>query len=232
MDIVDRSKENLNLTIFAKANNEYVQTTSVEEDDIPVPQDQYILRMMIRAPWTDGFVIPEELKWIEGTVEYLDQFQQSMFGNHPFVYVTVRAGEVKSVTDDMWHVDGFSMRVPHLPEQNYVWSDCYPTELLEQSFSIPEDFDPFKHNLHTFFQDNADESKIYNVKPKRICVFDPYIVHRRPTIPAGTMRRFFRISFVPVEIEDDTCTPNPLLPSKVYGRKDIRNVLVPYSTKL
>jgi hypothetical protein len=42
------------------------------------------------------------------------------------------------------------------------------------------------------------------------------------------MRTFWRVSFVPIEIEDDTCTQNPLLPRKVHGRSDIRNVLVRY----
>ncbi len=229
MNIIDRSAKNLDLAAYKDASNEVWQ---LSRENLIVPDDQYILRMMIRNPDTNGFVIPKELEWLENTIRNLDKFQQVMFRNHPFVYVTVRSGEVKSVTDDMWHVDGFSMRVPHKPEQNYIWSDCYPTELLNQEFNIPDDFDPLKHNLHTYFQDNADPTKIYSAKEKHICVIDPYIVHRRPSVPVGTKRCFFRVSFVPVEIEDDTCTPNPLLPAKVYGRQDVRKLLIPYETNL
>ncbi len=232
MNIIERSKDNLNLSIYKDENNLGWDVGLFDEELITPPDNQYILRMMVRSPTTNGFVIPPELQWLEDAITVLDSCQELMFRNHPFVYVTVRAGEVSSVTDDMWHVDGFSMRVPHKPEQNYIWSDCYPTELLNQNFIIPEDFDPFKHNLHTFFQDNADTSKIYTVEPKHIHVIDPYVVHRRPMVPVGTKRCFFRISFVPVEIEDDSCTQNPLLPVKVYGRSDIRKSLIPYNSSV
>jgi len=196
--------------------------------DLDVPENQYILRMMVRSPETNGFVIPDELAWISPTLANICQFHDMVFHDRPYVYVTVRSGEVKSVTDDEWHVDGFSMRVPHKPEQNYIWSDCYPTEVLDQRFVIPEDFDPFKHNIHTYFQDNADPSKIKSLKERHLCIIDPYVVHRRPQVPVGTKRAFVRISFVPIEIEDDTCTPNLLLKKKIYNRIDIRKSLVPY----
>ena len=124
------------------------------------------------------------------------------------------------------------MRVAHRPEQNYIWTDVNPTEVLLQKFDIPVDFDPFKHNLHKYFQDNGREELTMTLRPKHLALIDPYIVHRRPQIPLGTQRCFFRISFIPIEIEDDTCMQNPLLPSKIYNREDIRNTLIPYGSTL
>lgn len=146
-----------------------------------------------------------------------------------FVYITVRSGPVVSVTDDLWHVDGFSMRVPHPPEQNYIWSNCHGTEWLDQEFVLPSDFDPMRHNIHQYFQDRARPENIRVLEPHVLYGIDPYVVHRRPQVPAGVFRTFFRISFVPIEIEDDTCTVNPYLPrEKPYARKDIRERLARY----
>ena len=229
MDIFTRSAELLSLPMYDKAHQDILQ---ISHPDVQVPaHEQYVLRMMIRSPETRGFVIPTGLDWLRETILFAAQFQATMFRLHPYAYVTVRNGEVQSVTDDEWHVDGFSMRTPHRPEQNYIWSDCYSTEHLEQQFAIPGDFNPLKHNLHNYFQDHADVANIHTLKPKHQTIIDPYIVHRRPVVPAGTKRCFFRISFVPIEIEDDTCTPNPLMPRRFYGRNDIRNTLVRYRTK-
>ena len=54
------------------------------------------------------------------------------------------------------------------------------------------------------------------------------MVHRRPSNTTGKQRTFVRISFIPIEIEDDTCTRNMLFPEKVYNRKDIREKLINY----
>lgn len=225
MNICERSKHPLNIDIYKDADlgfpNWYL-------GNIETPKEQMILRMLIKHPDTFGFVIPEELKWIQNTLYSIVDYQESVFNAHPFCYVTVRCGEVTTTTDDEWHVDGFSMRIPHVPEQNWIWSNCYPTEVLAQNFIIPNDFDPFKHNIHQYFQDNLDKTKIQTLCRNQLYVIDPYVVHRRPKVPIGTNRCFFRISFVPIEIKDDTSTPNPLLRKKVYNREDIRKSLIRY----
>lgn len=193
-----------------------------------MPKDQYILRMMIRGPGHANFQIPPELEWIRPSVELVNRYQDKMFDYRPYVYVTVRSGIVSSTTDDVWHVDGFSTRVPHVPEQNYIWSDKHPTEVLDQTFSIPSSFDPLVHNIHQYFQDRAHPTCIHSLQEKHIALIDPYVVHRRPWVRRMTSRCFFRISFLPIEIEDDTCTPNPLLPRRTYNRPDIRKTLVRY----
>lgn len=198
--------------------------------DLGIPaEEQHILRMMVRTPNSGGFQIPPELEWLMPTIYYTWGVQERDKIPVKFVYVTVRHGMVKSVTDDQWHVDGFSMRAPHIPEQNYIWASSRGTEMLDQEIELPDDFDPFKHNIHLFFQDVAKAGNVLTLSPKTLWRIDPYVVHRRPLVPLLCRRTFFRISFVPVEIEDDTCTINPLiLREKPYGRKDIRSTLKGY----
>jgi hypothetical protein len=195
---------------------------------VPV-DEQMILRMLIKHPET-GFRIPDELLWLDETIHWLTGIQRQQQVENNFIYVTVRHGVVSSVDDDVWHVDGFSMRVPHVPEQNYIWTDSNPTEILNQEISLPDDFDPMKQNVHQYFQDVAREENTFTLRAGRIYGIDPYVIHRRPKLPAGTRRTFFRISFVPVEIEDDTNTPNPLLETRSYGRigTEIRKSLSRY----
>lgn len=196
--------------------------------DVPY-EEQHILRMMIRTPNSDGFQIPPELEWLRPTIYYTWGVQEYDKIPVKFVYVTVRHGMVKSVTDDQWHVDGFSMRIPHIPEQNYIWTSSRGTQMLDQEIELPDDFDPFKHNIHLFFQAVAKAENVRIMTPRTLWRIDPYVVHRRPQVPLLVRRTFFRISFVPVEIEDDTCTINPLIPrEKPYGRKDIRSTLKGY----
>jgi hypothetical protein len=232
MNIYERASHLLDPSIFEKAT--FSETCfTFDFENIP-KEPQYILRMMVYSPETDGeLVIPPELEWMREELKTIRILRNYFLRNEqPYIYVTVRHGEVTSVTDDEWHVDGFSMRVPHVPEQNYIWTNNkYTTQLLNQKFKLPDDFDPMKHNIHTFFQSRAKESNIVECRYKYLYLIDPYVVHRRPKIPDGTKRTFIRISFVPIEIEDDTCTPNPLLPRKVYGRQDIRKKLVPYTFK-
>ena len=175
----------------------------------PPKERQYILRMMVACPGHE-LCIPNELQWLKGLIERCLANQMDHDVVHPFIYVTVRHGQVTSTTDDDWHVDGFSTRIPHGPEQNYIWMTSPATEILGQSFDVPNDFDPLRHNLHWYFQDRADESLVYPLDSETVVLIDPYV------------------SFVPIEIRDDGCIQNSLLPSKTYGTVDFRNKLVRY----
>jgi hypothetical protein len=225
MNISQRANQLLSLANFAHAD-QLIESAQLPASALSIPTEQYVLRMMVHTP-EYGLCVPPELYWLFDTILVCIKNQALLNKHHPFIYVTVRSGIVSSTTDDEWHVDGFSMRTPHVPEQNYVWTNCYPTEHLAQKFVIPDDFDPMRHNIHHFFQDNAG-TNIRQMACEQLHLIDPYIVHRRPKVPIGTRRTFFRISFVPIEIEDDTCTPNPLLPARVYGRPDIRKTLTRY----
>jgi len=231
MNTIDDFKARANNLLDLRGYSQISNPIPVFEGEMECPYErQYILRMMIRSPETHVFQIPEELKWLEKTIWNCAEFQFRNGLFNPFVYVTVRHGLVTSETDDDWHVDGFSMRIPHVPEQNYIWTNSNPTQYQDKTFPIPEDFDSLKHNLHNYLSSQAEESKTKTLKTNTVYLFDPYWVHRRPFCEAGTIRTFWRISFVPIEIKDDTCTQNPLLPKKVYGNQDIRQTLTEYES--
>lgn len=199
----------------------------------PPQTEQHILRMMVQAPKSEGYLrIPAELEWLRRVITFCTIRQGRMEIHNQYIYVTVRHGIVRSVTDDLWHVDGFSMRTAHIPEQNYIWTSTSPTEVLDQSILLPPDFDPMRHNIHSYFQDVAKEENTKALESGALYCIDPYVIHRRPKIQADLWRTFFRVSFVPIEIEDDTCTINPLIPrARPYARADIRAQLSRYTPR-
>lgn len=191
---------------------------------------QYILRMICRVAHEE-FKIPSELEWLRGLLEMSDSYQRNVIGvSHPFCYITVRHGLVTSETDDEWHTDGFSTKITHLPEQNYIVSDCYGTEYAEKGIDLPGDFDPLIHNLHKYIGRRVNKEDIKTCEAGIIYCMDPYNIHRRQGIPSDVIRTFIRISYVPIEIMDDANTENPLLPVRRYNRDGvkIRNELLDY----
>lgn len=195
----------------------------------PPQERQYILRMLIKKPF-GGFQIPEEYSWMVPMLEVAVEHQEFIGIRHPFCYLTIRSGEVTSENDDEWHVDGFSLNISHLPEQNYIWSDVCGTEYSEQTFYIPRDFDGRRHNLHKYLGALVDKRFVKKCEEKVVYGLDPYTVHRRPKECNGVVRTFVRISFTPIEIDDVNNTYNPLLHTayKRDGVKDFRDGLEEY----
>ena len=178
----------------------------------PPDEPQFVLRMPIQVPEKAGLHIPLDLQWSESFVRECQHVQNTMRDRHAYVYITVRHGPMCTTTDDLWHVDGFSMRIPHLPEQDYLWTDRHPTEALLQPQRLPKSFHPLRHNIHHNFQDTANQSNVVTLESGRCYLMDPHVVHKRPQIPKGLWRTFVRVSFVPIPIRDNTNTCNPLLP--------------------
>ena len=225
--VKDRAFNAINLKQFDNINNLDV----VGKHELVCPHDdQYILRMLIKKAYGD-VMLPDELEWIRPMVEQVLHYQTNVLGvNHMYLYATVRHGIVRSQTDDVWHVDGFSTKITHIPEQNYIISNVFPTEYVEKAFPFPNDFDPLKHNVHMYFQDRIEDSDIKLAEPHTIYCMDPYVVHRRPDVPDNIVRTFVRLSFTPIEIMDDNNTPNPFIPVEKYNRDGviIRNTLIKY----
>lgn len=212
LDIKERAHKAINLKQFEEVN----QVWKVKEMNlIPPEKEQKVLRMLIRRFREDH--LPEELTWLREII-WQAKFSQIVNGvNHPFCYLTVRHGIVDYEKDDEWHVDGISFKYTHLPEQDYVWCNEYPTQILNQQFTFPEDFDPSRHNVHTFIQDRIDESKIQTLNTNTLYCMDPYNIHRRDPSCNGKFRTFVRISFTPIEIDDINNTYNPGIPTKYKG---------------
>ncbi len=227
--IFERAKKNLSLAYFKMPNH----PLEVGHLALALPANRcYVLRMMVKSPrW--GFSIPAELGWVRPLFDAAYAFQVANFPDHPFAYITTRHGLVTSETDDLLHVDGFSVRKEHGPEQNYTWtgSGAPSTEFLEQGFDIPASFDPLKHNLHWYLQDHARMENLRPGKPGMIYCMDPYVAHKRPTMQEGTQRTFVRVSFVPIEIESNECSRNPAFPAVHYDNVDLRLSLSRYERR-
>ncbi len=225
--ITERGLRALNLELFAVANEPLLVHT-LNWVECPLTR-QYVLRTLVKKPFEE-LAVPDFLNWANPIINASIRIQEHILKiRQPFCYVTVRHGVVESQTDDEWHVDGFSMGITHLPEQNYVWTSHTPTEYIVKGFDFPRDFNPLKHNIHQFFQDNITaEDKIHTCEAKGLYLMDPYVIHRRPQIKAGVVRTFVRVSFTP--INDCNNTINPLVETN-YKRdavKEFRNNLTRY----
>ncbi len=141
MGIAERGRYILNLDQY-KCNN---GPEHIGRIDLACPyNDQYVLRLLVKEAFS-GYNIPYGLEWAAPLIMSAEKYQAETLGiRHSFVYVTIRHGIVRSVTDDEWHVDGFSMNISHLPEQNYLWSNVYPTEYTRCGIVFPKDFNPKK----------------------------------------------------------------------------------------
>jgi len=227
----NRGLKALNLKQYNKLN----QPLNVGYIDLTPPTErQYVLRCLIKTTFED-LQIPDFLEWTRPLVEKAFEAQALLGIRQPFCYITVRNGIVETKTDDAWHVDGFSLKVTHLPEQNYIWASHTPTEYITKKFNFPADFNPMEHNIHTFFHDNiTPDDKIKTMKAKTIYGCDPYVVHRRPSTTRGSFRTFVRVSFTPIEINDLNNTLNPLIETnyKRDGIKDFRNNLIKYEKNI
>lgn len=228
--MIERFLAPVNLEQFSKTCNQPLYVGPAAESDFP---DQYILRMLVRSPYSKGFQLTRDIQWLAGLVQQADNFQQTNMGiRHPYTYVTVRTSNPTSAAAYDWHVDGFSTKYTHLPEANYVIVfGEHGTEYADQAFDFPKDFDPLKHNVHLFFQKRIDYSKVKTITPGILYYMDPYVVHRRTTKISLKRRCFVRISFTPIEIPDINNTVNPLISTAHYnydGIKEFRNSLKDY----
>lgn len=223
----NRLKSALNLKQFNQLN----EPLDVGSLSLSIPEDrQYILRMVIKRPFEE-LAVPEDLLWTKPLVDLAFINQEKMDIRHPFCYLTIRNGVVTSKTDDVWHVDGFSLQFSHLPEQNYIWASHTPTEYVTKKIDFPSDFDAFKHNIHHYFDDViTEQDEIKTIKPKTVYCMDPYIIHRRPNCEQNVERTFIRVTFSPIEIADKNNTVNPLMETNYTrdGIGDFRKNLIRY----
>jgi hypothetical protein len=208
--IIDRAHRSLSKEGYNAYNYpEYVGTINL----FPPEHRQYILRMLIRRPGDPENIIPEELDWVRPLIDKADLFQRECVRvNHPYRYLTIRSGEVSSTNDDTWHVDGFSLRFNHLPEQNYIWCNTLPTEYVAFPVDLSNGFDPMKHNIHLLFQDVLENNVLAeSLEAGSLYCLDPYVIHRRPKNSTKSFRTMVRYSHVPIPIDDINNTSNPLL---------------------
>ncbi len=204
------------------------------QSEIKPPEDPvFALRLLIKQPGS-SFVVPNTLKFLEEFIRDCSAYQAQFFPvfEERFVYITVRSGPMMPNKEDVFHVDGFQgISVPrHIPEQNYLWASSHPTLFSLQPYFV-ENLDPGKHNVHDYFDKATDRRMVYEGLSKGIYLIDPMHVHARRPLNVGTVRTVVRLTYSPVEIRDDTNTPNPELPRGPYNRNDPRNHLWGYAER-
>lgn len=219
----------VNLKQFSEVN----QPICVGRAAVTEFPDQYILRMLVKSPYSKGLQLTSDTQWVSELVKQASDFQENSIGiRHPYCYLTVRSISPKSMPAYEWHVDGFSVRYSHLPEANYVVVlGEYATEYADQSFDFPQDFNPLIHNVHRFFQKRINMNSVKSLMPGTLYFMDPYVVHKRPAKESSKRRCFIRISFTPIEIPDVNNTVNPLISTSHYnydGIKEFRDSLKDY----
>jgi len=216
MEFITRAFKTVNLQEFGTVSTPDLAFTY----DLNCPHKrQYVLRMCIREPHKE-FTIPDELLWVKDLVLQANQVQLSAGIKHAYCYITIRHGEHTAVTEDIWHTDGYSEVLTHIPEQNYIVTSNDCTEFVTLPIIFPRDFNTSKHDVVEYIDKvvTASDTTIQQALPNEVRVFDPYVIHRRPPGAFGKERTFVRVTFVPIEICDDACTPNPLLAPKFYNR--------------
>ncbi len=216
----DRAVRTINLGEFSRE----CLPAKIRKLALKVPaHDQYILRMLVMRSGQRVLRLPTECEWTWPLAcRALENLSSGVDWLETFAYLTIRNGLVTSTTDDEWHVDGFSTRVPHLPELNFVWADNYPTECVTGPVEFPKEFDPRRHNVNTFLARRLGSNMIEEFAPKTVYAVDPYVLHRRPAVPAGVRRCFVRLTLAHVEIDDVHNTPNSVLPTS-YTRDSVRD---------
>lgn len=197
---------------------------------IPI-EPVYALRLLLKQPGSE-FVVPKSLLFLDEFIRNSSAYQAQFFPNFDerFVYITVRSGPMISNREDMFHADGYqgTAIARHIPEQNYLWANSYPTLFSLQPYFV-ENLDAGKHNIHEYFDAATDRKNLYEGLEGGIYLIDPMHVHARRAIPEGTIRSVARITYSPVEFRDDTSTVNPELPRGPYNRDDPRNHLWHYA---
>jgi hypothetical protein len=177
-----------------------------------------ILRMplAVKEDYPGLPIPPTGFEFMENFFSEVFAYHQANFPVKPFWYLTIRSTKVDSRAEN-WHTDGFSMRFPHIPEQNYVWASTAPTEFCIDKVDFPTNFDGRIHNIHTYIQTQIKDRKIITADANTIYAIDPYVIHRKPPV-VNENRVFIRLSNTPIEIEDDNFTANPDIPKKIYNR--------------
>jgi len=189
----------------------------------PVPKNEsiMILRMLVR-PKYGKFIIPESINYLGPLIKSLANYDLKRTGiKDSWCYVTIRHGQIKSITDDQFHFDGASFRTDIIPERNYIWVNRFPTEYKVGKLKIPDDFNPIRHNLFTFAEFQLKNNPILRCEPLKWYLLSPFCLHRRPILDKNIIRTFYRICFSDIEGRDVNNTPNPLLPTPFYGRNPV-----------
>lgn len=198
-----------------------------------------VLRIPIKMAGNREIVLPNELSFLQGFVEFCSIYETSFNSRFEDLYAHITVdykefekGHTHRVSG--WHVDGFQgakFPIKHEIEHSYLWSSTLGTEFCPQPFFV-DHIDDSKYLVFDELVKQAREENIYQCLPSNIYIFDPYMVHRSPEAIEDTKRLLVRITFEYQKLLDPNDTINPQLPFKTPYKYDIRNRLGEYKVPL
>ena len=132
---------------------------------------------------TDGFRVPERLKWVEPLLKCIHGTENK------YVYLTVRRTYITegySGSRDGWHSDGFLTK-----DINYIWYDCLPTEFAVQDFDVDENCSDSLRQ----FEEQVDMDNVITYRNKTLLRLDSSVIHRpAKNTSVNGIRTFIKVS--------------------------------------
>jgi hypothetical protein len=189
-----------------------------------------VLRCPIKCANSCNIVLPIELEWLRGFVEFCCLYETSFNDKFDELFIHITVDRKNIVTNEYhrvqgFHVDGFQghkFPVKHEIEHSYLWTSSFGTEFCPQPFFI-EHIDESKFTIFDEMNKQAQENNIVSCLPNNIYMFDPYMVHRSPLITSQTDRTLVRMTCEYVKLLDPNDTQNPHLPFNIPVKYDVRN---------
>jgi len=194
-----------------------------------------VLRTTIKPAGTLEVRLPQELAAVEAIVKRLLYYEYMInpdlkdFHAHLTLdHGLVEAGKTQRFPG--WHGDGLQggkFKEKLVCEHSYIGASSCPTELCLQPFFV-EHLNEDLYNFFKAFDQQALESNVYRVLPNHVYLFDPYIVHRTPTITEDTERAFIRLTIANQELAIEYNTLNPMWDEvRPETKLDIRDFVLP-----
>ncbi len=204
--------------------------------------DIRVLRCPIKKRADNTIYLPKELEFCAPLVQFCVETELNRLSTGKFGYyyahisyedVTINAGTSQRAPG--WHVDGYQgVKVKRHPiEHSYIWTDSddenSATEFCIQPFYL-DHLDASRHNVFDEMNRQAIPANCYRGINKHLYIIDPYVVHGSPVLSKATRRRFARVTFSDIELEDPMNTTNLGIDmeQKYPKRLDVRDRLSAY----
>ena len=153
----------------------------------PIQCDEFVYHVYMPIKMADASMVrvPPHLSCFWPLVE-----QVMFFGGHAdkYMYLTVKKMHISNgqwSNRSGWHLDGFGSA-----DNNFIWSDCLPTEFVHGDFSLSDGHD--ESMLQMTLQ--AEGREITTYPAHSLLALDPNNVHRVAVCEDDCVRTFCKIS--------------------------------------
>lgn len=159
--------------------------TQIGHFDIECPEFTYHLYMPIKMGDCSSVRMPQHLACFWPLVQEVMSIDAH---EGRFMYITVKHMYVQrggSANRPGWHIDGYGS-----DDQNFIWSNCLPTEFVSGDFDLSEDHD---HSL-TQMAKQAEGRQVVTYPEGALLGLGPTSVHRVAECRADVLRTFCKVS--------------------------------------